>query len=126
MNVTDYTIIAALAGNGGGSPTPTPAAGGWDFVIKVESGDGSNTYSLVSGDFDAVAAKIQNYEPINAYFQNVSTEYQTNGQFGWFRDAFYDGEQIALTVWFFIQDEGIWKPSYLYLIWNPDGEVYED
>ena len=117
-------IVNAL--NSGGSPTPTPAAGGWDFVIKVESGEGPNTYSLVSGDFDAVAAKIQNYEPINAYFQNVSTDFQTNGQYGWFRDAFFDGEVIVLSVWVFFDVEGIWRPSYGNLVWSPDGEIFED
>lgn len=124
MNIADIAAIVN-AGGGGGQPS---GGSGYDFVIKREQSGGDTTYSLVSGDFNAIVTKIQNYEPISAYIQLVDTENQTNGQFGWFRDALYDGEaqEIGLTVWWFAYNNGNYAPAYKYLYWTPDGEIHED
>ena len=66
MNVTDYTIIAALAGNGGGSPTPTPAASPFDLVFKMSTvtpGLGTVCEALSGLSFDDLYDKLNNGEP---------------------------------------------------------------
>lgn len=123
MNVTDYTIIAALAGNGGGSPTPTPAeGGGFDFVIKCDNTTSELIFSLDSGDFDKVVQKIQNFSCLTGYCFAFDTVNERISQNMIFRSARYsEDDDFIVTTWSTLD-----SPQNIYINWERDGTVYED
>ena len=120
MNIADIAAIVNAGGGGGGG-----AGGGsaYDFIIRIDITTSMPAYSLYSGDFDAVAKKLQAKEPV--FGATIQTNDNLDGFVGVAKLAYggatYDDGAIT-TKWTILDT----PQYYRYLVWWDDGTVFED
>lgn len=119
MNIADIAAIVNAGGGGG-------AGGGgsaYDFIIRIDITTSTPAYSLYSGDFDAVAKKLNNHEMVMGYLCTTDRNEPMSGQAGFFSSAFYiEADDTIATYWHRAQN----MAQVATLTWQRDGTIFEE
>ncbi len=117
MNIADIAVIVNAGGGGGGGGSA------YDFIIQIDITTSTPAYSLYSGDFDAVAKKLQAKEPV--FGATIQTDDDLDGFVGVAKLA-YSGatyeDGAIITRWTILDT----PQSFRNLVWVEDGTVFED
>lgn len=121
MNIADIAAIVNGAGGGGGNAGG--GGGGYDFVIANDVTTSSGIYSLASGDFDKVAAKLQNHELVTGCMFNFDSNVPSVKFVSILESVeFLPDDNCILTTWRMMAT----MSSKVYIVWTRDGNIFED
>ena len=119
MNIADVAAIVNSGGGGGGGG----AGGGYDFIIKNDVTTSTAVLSLDKGDFDAVAEKLNNRKPVNAFLYSFNQNTTGIGVTAVYGGADYNAEDDQInTYWYSVSNIS----RQFTIVWTRDGTIFED